>query len=83
MYFGINWNDGYEVGVTMVSEQGSIKYHPLRNFGDHQDDARIFKELDCPKLTDLQLRSLIKNYDPKVKYKRINGRRFVKDDGRY
>lgn len=79
MWFGVNWNDGYEVGVTMVNELGYFRYHPLRNFGDHQGDAKIFKEVDCPKLTDMQLKLLIKNYDPKVKYRRINDKRFVRE----
>ena len=79
MKFGINWNDGYEVTVLMVGEHGYLRHYPLRNFGEHQGAARIFKEVDCPELTDTQLRMLIKNYDPKVKYKRINGKRFVRE----
>ena len=79
MQFGINWNDGYEVTVLMVGEHGYLRHYPLRNFGDHQGDARIFKEVDCPKLTDVQIRMLIKNYDQKVKYKRISGTRFVRE----
>ena len=79
MFFGVNWNNGYEVGVTMVSEFGTMKYHPLRNFGMRQGDARIFKEVDCPKLTEIQLRSLIKNYNPSIKYSRSNdGKRFIR-----
>ena len=79
MQFGINWNDGYEVTVLMVGEHGYLRHFPLRNFGEHQGDARIFKEVDCPKLTDAQIRMLIKNYDQKVKYKRISGTRFVRE----
>ena len=79
MQFGINWNDGYEVTVLMVGEHGYLRHFPLRNFGERQGDARIFKEVDCPKLTDAQIRMLIKNYDPKVKYKRISGTRFVRE----
>lgn len=79
MQFGINWNDGYEVSVVMPNEFGYLRHYPLRNFGDHQGDARIFKEVDCPKLTDTQIRILIKQYDPKVKYRRINGRTFRKE----
>lgn len=78
MYFGINWNEGYEVGVTMVTEQGGIAYKPLRNFGDRQGDAKIFKEHDCPRLSELHIRMLIKNYKPSVKYIRLSERRFVK-----
>ena len=79
MWYGVNWNDGYEVGVNMVDEHGYFRYHPLRNFGDHQGDAKMFQEVDCPQLTDLQLRSLIKNYNPSIKYRRINGKRFAKE----
>lgn len=79
MWYGLNWNDGYEVGVNMVDEHGYFRYHPLRNFGDHQGDAKMFQEVDCPQLTDLQLRSLIKNYNPSIKYRRINGKRFAKE----
>ena len=79
MQFGINWNDGYEVTVLMVGEHGYLRHFPLRNFGEHQGDARIFKEVDCPKLTDAQIRMLIKHYDPKVKYKRISGTMFVRE----
>lgn len=79
MWFGVNWNDGYEVGVTMVNELGYYRYHPLRNFGNHQGDAKLFMEVDCPKLTDLELKLLINNYDPKVKYYRVNGKQFKKE----
>ena len=79
MQFGINWNDGYEVCVLMDDERGLRRWLPLRNFGLHQGDARIFKEVDCPDLTDAQLRMLIKRFDRSVKYKRINGKHFVKE----
>ena len=79
MQFGLNWNDGYEVTVLMVGEHGYLRHFPLRNFGEHQGDARIFKEADCPNLTDAQIRMLIKNYNPKVKYKRINSKRFKRE----
>ena len=79
MQSGINWNDGYEVTALMVGEHGCLRHFPLRNFGEHQGDARIFKEADCPNLTDTQIRILIKNYDPKVKYKRISSKRFVRE----
>jgi hypothetical protein len=55
------------------------RFFPLRNFGEHQGDARMFKEVDCPELTDSQLRMLIKSYDNRIIYKRINGRRFIKE----
>lgn len=80
MQFGINWNEGYEVCVLMPDERGLRKWFPLRNFGDREGDAKAFKYFDCPDLTDAQLRMLIKCFDRSVKYKRINGRHFVKQD---
>lgn len=78
MQFGINWRDGYEVCVLLTNEKGMRRWCPLRNFGDRQGDARIFKEVDCHELTDTQLRMLINNFDRTVKYVRVNGRKFVK-----
>lgn len=76
MQFGINWNEGYEVCVLTEDERGLRRWMPLRNFGEHQGDARIFKEADCPDLTDTQIRLLIKSFDRKKKYKRINSKTF-------
>ena len=78
MQFGLEYRDGYEVTVLMEDERGLRRWHPLRNFGDRQGDAKMFKMVDCPDLTDTQIRMLIKNFDRSVKYERINGRRFVK-----
>lgn len=80
MQFGINYNDGYEVAVLMEDERGLRRWLPLRNFGDRQGDAIVFKYNDCPKLSDAQLRMLIKRFDRNVKYERINERRFVKQN---
>jgi len=79
MNFSVNYNEGYEVGVVMVNDHGSVSYQPLRNFGDRQGDARIFKEHDCPRLTLEQVRALVKRYDKRVKYKRISEQRFVRE----
>ena len=78
MEFGINWNDGYVVTVIMEDpSMGNCRRHfPLRNFGDYEGDAKAFKYLDCPNLSDLQLRLLVKNYNPSIKYRRINSRKF-------
>lgn len=80
MQFGINWNDGYVVTVILPDPNfgGLTRHFPLRNFGDREGDAKAFKYIDCPDLTDTQIRMLIKNYNPAVKYKRISGRKFVK-----
>jgi hypothetical protein len=82
MQFGINWNDGYEVCVLMEDERGLRRWLPLRNFGDRQGDARIFKEADCPDLTDTQIRMLVKRFDRNVKYERINERKFIKQQNK-
>lgn len=80
MEFAINYDNGYVVCLVAYDEQWRRKrFFPLRNFGEHQGDARLFKEVDCPNLSDAQLRMLIKSYNPKVIYKRINSRRFVKE----
>ena len=80
MEFAINYEDGYVVCLVAYDEQWKRKrFFPLRNFGEHQGDARLFKEVDCPNLSDIQLRLLIKSYNPNTKYKRINSRRFVKE----
>ncbi len=78
MQFGLEYRDGYEVTVLMEDERRLRRWFPLRNFGERQGDAKIFKMVDCPDLTDTQIRMLVKNFDRNVKYIRINGRRFVK-----
>lgn len=82
MEFAINWNEGYEVAVLMVYEGGIRRWRPLRNFGDRQGDAKAFKYLDCPDLSDTQIRMLVKNFDRNVKYERINGRKFLRQKNR-
>lgn len=57
---------------------GCMRQFPLRNFGEHQGDARLYKEADCPRLTFEQVKALIKRFDRSVKYKRVNSRRFVR-----
>lgn len=80
MEFAINYNNGYEVAVLMEDERGQRRWMPLRNFGERQGDAKCFKYYDCPDLTDTQLRMLIKHFDRSVKYERINGKRFVRQN---
>lgn len=78
MQFGINYRDGYEVCVLMADDRGLARWKPLRNFGDREGDAKAYKYIDCPDLTDTQLRMLIKRFDRSIKYQRINGRKFVR-----
>jgi hypothetical protein len=82
MQFGLNWNDGYEVAVLMPDERGLVRWHPLRNFGHRQGDAKIFKYEDCPRLTYTQIRMLVKRFDRSVKYERINERKFVRQQNK-
>lgn len=80
MEFAINYLNGYNVCLVAYDENWKRKrFFPLRNFGEHQGDARIYKEVDCPSLTDAQLRMLIKSYRNSTIYKRINSKRFVKE----
>lgn len=76
MTFVINYNRGYEVGVVMVGEDGYLRTYPLRNFGQRQGDAMMFRQHDCPRLSMLQIKSLINRYDPSTKYNRIDENTF-------
>lgn len=80
MEFAINYNKGYVVCLVAYDDTWKRKrFFPLRNFGEHQGDARLFKEADCPNMTDAQLRMLIRAYNPTTIYKRINSKRFIKE----
>lgn len=54
------------------------RWFPLRNFGDRQGDALEFCHWDCPKLSDMSIKALIKRYDNNVKYIRVNEKVFRK-----
>lgn len=77
MQIGLNWNDGYEVCVLMEDKCGLRRWQPLRNFGNRQGDAKLFKYADCPLLTDTQIKMLAKRFDRSVKYERINKSKFA------
>lgn len=70
MRFSIVYNDGYVVLAKWIDACGYVRYKPLRKFHE-QGDAFCFRECDCPKLTDTQIRGMIKYYNPNKKYKRI------------
>ena len=57
-------NGDYIVEAYIIEDPNSTRgyWHPLRNFGCRQADAFAFRDWDCPKLTDGQLRILVKNY---------------------
>ena len=71
-------NGDYIVEAYIIEDHNSLRghWHPLRNFGERQGDAISFKEWDCPRLEESQLRLLVKNYDPERRYVRINGHQF-------
>ena len=72
-------NGDYIVEAYIIDDPNSTRgyWHPLRNFGCRQGDAFAFRDWDCPKLTDGQLRLLVKNYDPGRRYIRKSGTQFV------
>lgn len=84
MYFAhdfqiCNTPDGYVVNALVSEPPSSYRsWMPLRNFGDRQSDAIIFKNEDCPKLNEFLLKMLIRGYNKEIKYKRINSGKFVK-----
>ena len=77
MYFALNWDDGYIVTCTRIWEDGNYTSKPLRKFKE-QGDAIVFKQHDCPHLSELQLKGLVKQYNPNDMYIRINERKFRK-----
>lgn len=76
MRFFVSYDDGYVVTHLGMCEDGYMRHRPLRKFKE-QGDAFVFRDTDCPQLTDMQIKHLIKRYDAKKMYQRINGRRFV------
>lgn len=75
MNFSIcNSHDGY---IVMAEVEDRI-WKPLRNFGDRQGDAIMFRDYDCPKLNDSQIKILVREYSVDKRYKRLSGRKFVK-----
>ena len=74
--FYLEYENGYVV-TAMVYEDGYRKEKPLRKF-KYQGDAMIFRDSDCPKLTELQIKGLIKQYNPNVLYHRVSEKRFIK-----
>lgn len=78
MEFCINYENGYVVCLVAFDiNWGRKRFFRLRNFGEHQGMARIYKEVDCPSLSYAHLQLLIKNYTPNRIYKRISSSRFV------
>lgn len=68
---------GYVVMAYMPVADNAYRWQPLRNFGDRQGDAMIYRDSDAPRLTPAQLRHLAKNYDQNRKYIRVSRTRYV------
>lgn len=76
--FHLEWDGGYIVTVSMCDERiARTRMYPLRKF-KHQGDAMVFREHDCPRLNDTQLRMLVKMYNPNVLYERLSENQFKK-----
>lgn len=75
--FGLEYKNGYVVTALGVKADGFRRWFPLRHFGFHQGDARIFKECDVHNLSQNDIIMLARNYNPSRHYRRINGRRFI------
>lgn len=54
---------GYTVSVKLLDDDGCVRLHPLRSFGERQGDAIDFQLYDCPKLSYTNMMQLVKNYD--------------------
>lgn len=63
-------NGDYVVYAEIISPDGYATFKPLRNFGCRQSDAIEYRDSDLKDVTDIQLNTLIRTYNPKVKYKR-------------
>lgn len=77
MFFAVNYDNGYVVTLTRVWDDGRISTKPLRKF-EHQGHAFIFRDHDCPYLTETEIKMLVKRYDPNIKVIRVHGRKFEK-----
>ena len=61
---------GYVVEAYFPDTDGCERWQPLRNFGDRQGDAIDFRDIDCPELSDANIKALISRYDWKTCYAR-------------
>lgn len=75
MYFSLEYENGYVVTLTQIWDDGRYHVKPLRKFKE-QGDAMVFKFHDCPKLTALQIKMLVKTYDRTKKFVRLDERHF-------
>lgn len=71
-------SDGIVVEGKFEETSGLYRWRPLRNFGWFEGHANEFKDIDCPKMEERQLKILADRYRPEVKYYRVNGKQFKK-----
>lgn len=71
-------HDDIVVEGEFEETNGLRHWRPLRNFGWLEGHANEFKDIDCPKMEERQLKMLADRYRPEVKYYRVNGRTFKK-----
>lgn len=69
---------GYIVEAHIEDDNGLRYWVPLRNFGQRQSDAMDFCHHDCPRLSETSIKSLARNFDRDVTYKRVSEKRFVR-----
>jgi hypothetical protein len=75
--FYLEYENGYVVTAMVHDGFGYRREKPLRKFR-YQGDAMVFRDHDCPKLTEGQISALIRLYDPDTIYHRISENKFVK-----
>ena len=75
--FYLEYENGYVVTAMVYDSFGYRREKPLRKFR-YQGDAMIFRDHDCPKLTEGQISALIRRYDPDTIYHRISENKFIK-----
>lgn len=73
MYFCLNYDNGYIVSVIHYTNSGITCDNLCKFFS--QGEAMLFRDINCPKLTDTQIKLFIKNYNSNTIYKRrFNGK---------
>ena len=70
--------NGIVVEAEFEESNGLRHWRPLRNFGWLEGHANEFKDWDCPKMDERQLKMLADHYNPEVKYYRVSSRNFKK-----
>ena len=80
MIFAVNNTPaGYVVAVHFLDKDGVGRWHDMRNFGEHQGDAKIFAYVDCPKYDEGRIMGFVNTYRPDVQYHRAGEGRLIRD----